>query len=168
MDGGFTRVERDKREYPLGFEHPGVPASTTKPMDPEKIEQLVKRVADQVRAALAAGQKVRYDKFPRQLLLSGTDTTDVVSRPQIVFRGERLVIPAGLARFFNIVDIKIGNRSQLANSTAIPAVTFCETAIGVRLALDAATVAMDIALVVENTSRKMRAFRAALIGTAAQ
>lgn len=137
-------------------------------MDPDKIEQLVKRVADEVRASLMAGQKVRYDRFPWQLRLSGTDPTDVVARPQIVFRGERLVIPAGLARFFNIVDIKVGNRSQLANSTAIPATTFVETAIGVRLALDTATVAQDVTLVVENLSRKTRAFRAAIIGTAAQ
>ena len=99
----------------------------------------------------------------------GTGAIDVVSRPQIVFRGERLVIPSGLvASSFSLIDVKVGNRSQLANSTAVPAQTFTETAVGVRLALDTATVAMDIALVVENITQDNQTFQAALIGTAAQ
>ena len=95
---------------------------------------------------------------------------DVVSRPQIVFRGERLVVPSSIASFFALIDIKVGNRSQLANSTALPAQVFQENAVGVRLALDTAVVAQDIALIVENVSASGSAetFIAALIGTAAQ
>ena len=112
-------------------------------------------------------------EYPLGFFQSGigvcTGAIDVVSRPQIVFRGERLVIPSGLtAASFSLIDVKVGNRSQLANSTAVPAQTFTETAVGVRLALDTATVAMDIALVVENITSDNQTFQAALIGTAAQ
>jgi hypothetical protein len=112
-------------------------------------------------------------EYPLGFFQSGigvcTGAIDVISRPQIVFRGERLVIPSGLtAASFSLIDVKVGNRSQLANSTAVPAQTFTETAVGVRLALDTATVAMDIALVVENITSDNQTFQAALIGTAAQ
>jgi len=112
-------------------------------------------------------------EYPLGFFQSGigvcTGAIDVISRPQIVFRGERLVIPANtVAPFFSLIDIKVGNRSQLANSTALPAQTFAETAVGVRLALDTATVAQDIAVVVENISHDNQTFMATLIGTAAQ
>ena len=77
--------------------------------------------------------------------------------------------PSGTtASSFSLIDVKVGNRSQLANSTAVPAQTFTEVSVGVRLALDTATVAMDIALVVENITSDNQTFQAALIGTAAQ
>ena len=99
----------------------------------------------------------------------GVGVVEVISRPQIVFRGERLVIPSiTVAPNFSLVDIKIGNRSQLVNSTALPAQAFTETAIGIRLSLDTATVAQDIALSVQNISGSPQTFQAALIGTAAQ
>jgi len=112
-------------------------------------------------------------EYPLGFFQSGigtcTGAIDVVSRPQIVFRGERLVIPSNtVAPFFSLIDVKVGNRSQLANSTALPAQTFAETAVGVRLALDTATVAQDIAVVVENISQDNQTFMATLIGTAAQ
>jgi len=99
----------------------------------------------------------------------GVGVVDVISRPQIVFRGERLVIPSvTVAPNFSLTDVKIGNRSQLVNSTALPAQVFTETAIGIRLMLDTATVAQDIALSVQNISGSPQTFQAALIGTAAQ
>jgi len=99
----------------------------------------------------------------------GVGVVEVISRPQIVFRGERLVIPSiTVAPNFSLVAIKIDNRSQLVNSTALPAQAFTETAIGIRLSLDTATVAQDIALSVQNISGSPQTFQAALIGTAAQ
>jgi hypothetical protein len=113
-------------------------------------------------------------EFPLGFFQSGISAImgaiDVISRPQIVFRGERLVVPSSIASDFALIDIKVGNRSQLANSTALPAQVFQENAVGVRLALDTAVVAQDIALIVENVSVSGSAetFIAALIGTAAQ
>jgi hypothetical protein len=81
------------------------------------------------------------------------------------FRGDRLVVPWRTARYFSIIDIKVGNRSQLANSTAIPAQSFVEGAPAIHGRLDTACVAQDIAVVVENISKRTRTFRAVLIGT---
>jgi hypothetical protein len=105
-------------------------------------------------------------------LITGEGTTPgvaavpVISRSQLrVFRGARLVIPSDIAPNFSLLDVKIGNRSQLANSVAIPAETFVEGAVGVRLRLSSAVTAMDIALVVANQTSGTLPFRATLIGS---
>jgi len=96
-------------------------------------------------------------------------TRDVISRPQTIFRGERLVIPAALVGvFFSIEDIKVGNVSQFVASGPVPAVTFSEQGVGVRLALDTAQPAMDVALRVTNLDVAPHDFRASLIGGSAQ
>ena len=92
----------------------------------------------------------------------------VISRPQVVFRGERLVVPSTVSPFFSIIDIKVGNRSQLVNSVALPAQMFIETAVGIRLSFDTAAVAQDVALIVANGSAVATTFQAAIVGTAAQ
>jgi len=111
-------------------------------------------------------------EYPLGFFQSGigscTGAIDVVSRPQIVFRGERLIIPPDIADMFSVIDIKVGNRSQLANSTAIPGYLFTKGPAGTRLALDTATVAQDIAVVVENLMKESQTFMAAMVGTAAQ
>ena len=94
--------------------------------------------------------------------------TDVISRPQVPFLGERLVIPKSTAALFALIDIKVGNRSQLSNSTAVPASTFTECSKEIHIALDPADIAMDVALVVENVTEDSQTFQAALIGTAAE
>jgi hypothetical protein len=103
-----------------------------------------------------------------QVGFPGTTEAPVISRPQVVFRGERMVIPTGVAAFFNIIDIKVGNRSQLTNSTALPAQAFIETAVGMRLSMDTAAVAQDVAIVVNNFNSFATTFQALIIGTAAQ
>jgi hypothetical protein len=109
--------------------------------------------------------------FP-PVTFTGTDTApgvgarSVISRSQLRgFRGERLVIPADIAMNFSVRDIKVGNRSQLGSSVAIPAETFAEPAVDVRLSLDTAITAMDIALVVTNLTSAVLPFRGTLIGT---
>lgn len=109
---------------------------------------------------------------PIGTLVTGTDpvtpvgVVNVISNPQLgTFRGERLVIPESIAVNFSLIDIKVGNRSQLANSTALPALIFVEGGVGMNLALDTATTAMDVALQVENNAPKPLPFMAGLIGT---
>jgi hypothetical protein len=155
------RPLRDLREFPLGF-YEVIPGETRLSRDEAKA--LIKTYKKKLLQYLV-GEIERCPSAPGR---SSVGCVDVVSRPQIVFRGERLVVPSSIAQFFAIVDIKVGNRSQLANSTALPASTFAENAVGVRLSLDTATVAQDIALVVENVSPDTQTFIAALIGTAAQ
>ena len=103
---------------------------------------------------------------------------NVTSRPQVLFRGERLVIPdspaypgqaAGTtqADSFLINDIKIGNRSQLVEATALPARAFAENAVGVRLSLDSASIAQDVVIAVSNVDTSAGTFRAVMFGTSA-
>jgi hypothetical protein len=109
-------------------------------------------------------------EYPLGFFLSGigvcTGAVDVVSRPQIPFLGERLIIPSLIAGSFSLIDIRVRNRSQLANSTAIPARAFQENSRGVKVALDPAWIADHVTLVVENLTEDAQTFMAALIGTA--
>lgn len=100
--------------------------------------------------------------------IAAGDNADVVSRPQVTFRGERLVIPASVGASFALLDIKVGNKSQLVNSVQLPSAVFAENAIGVRLSMDTASIAQDIALQVLNTTASTHDFSAAIVGTAAQ
>jgi hypothetical protein len=94
----------------------------------------------------------------------GAGKTRVLSaRPLVDFTGERLVVqtPEG----FDILDIKVGGKSMLSFSTAIPAHMFAEGKVGVRLRMDEALIGVDLELVVHNGLAEDRPFRAALIGT---
>ena len=102
---------------------------------------------------------------------------NATSRPQVLFRGERLVIPdspaypgqqhATQADSFLINDIKIGNKSQLVEATSLPARAFAENAVGVRLSLDTASIAQDVVIAVSNVDITAATFRAVLFGTSA-
>ncbi len=101
---------------------------------------------------------------------------NVTSRPQVIFRGERLVIPDSPAWMggpmitddFDLLDLKVGNRSQLVEATSLPARAFAENAVGVRLALDTASIAQDIVISVESNDTTSATFKAIIFGTAAQ
>jgi len=95
-------------------------------------------------------------------------TIAITSQPQVIFRGERLVIPSTIAAFggIGVVDIKVGNRSQLLSSQIIPGQVFEEFAVGVRLSLDTAQIAQDVALVIKDLSGVGGTFTAAIVGTA--
>ena len=93
-------------------------------------------------------------------------TAIVNSQPQVVFRPDRLVIPAAIAGSFVVNDLRIGKNSQFANATPVPASVFAETAFGVSLKCDTAQISQVISLNVTNISGGALQFRAALIGPA--
>jgi hypothetical protein len=121
----------------------------------------------------------------------------IIGRPQVAFRGERLTIPSVMgaasapggtfapgtdvtvrAADFMILDVLVGNSSQLASSGGIPGVVFSENAYGVALRVDTAQVAQDVAVrvsyvgplsiasLVSGAGPIVVPFRAAVIGTA--
>lgn len=92
----------------------------------------------------------------------------IISRPQVTFRPERLVIGGAIAASFLVNDIKVGKNSQLTNSAALPGDAFAPTAFGVRLRMDTAQVSMDVVLDVTNISAGALRFNAALFGKAIQ
>jgi hypothetical protein len=107
--------------------------------------------------------------FTRPLVPSNTTNANVVDiqvNPQLPFRGERLIIPSNVANSFEILDLKVGNRSQFVTASPVPAVVFAENGFGVALRMDAARVSQDIHLTVRNITATTLDFRAALLGTA--
>ena len=111
----------------------------------------------------------------RQTGIASGASFNVVSRPQVLFRAERLVIPdspawpgqttATQADSFDVSDIKIGNRSQLVEATTLPGRAFAENAVGVRLSMDSASIAQDIVVAVVNNDVASGTFRGIMFGT---
>jgi hypothetical protein len=89
----------------------------------------------------------------------------IAARPQVVFRGERLIVPSNIAPSFLIQNIVVGKDSQQVAPGAVPAIAFSEVGVGVRLKLDTSQPGIDISLVVQNVSAVPVRFSAALIGT---
>lgn len=102
-----------------------------------------------------------------QLAVAASAQVTVTSRPQILFRGQRLVVPSTVASNFILLDIRVGKDSQFVQSTQIPCQVFIETAVGVLMTLDTAQIANDISLVVQNTDgSNPHDFRAVVFGAA--
>lgn len=104
-----------------------------------------------------------------QLAVASLATVTVTSRPQILFRPQRIVIPASVGTNFVITDIRIGKDSQLVQSTELPAEIFSPTAVGVMLTLDTAQQGCDVSMSVKNTDAgSPHDFRATMFGAAVQ
>ncbi len=91
-------------------------------------------------------------------------TVDIIQRPQLTFRPERIFIPAAIGANFNVADLRIGKNSQFLSAGAVPAAVFSETSFGVRLKMDTCQIAQDIDLRVTNISAGALNFFAAMIG----
>lgn len=109
----------------------------------------------------------RANKFPlgfgSTTVAAGASATIRV-QPQEPFKGKRLVVPSSIGANFTIDDIRVGNRSQLVVSGALPALTFSEQGWGVEVNLDTAQVSQFIELDVTNISGASQVFRGSLIG----
>lgn len=98
----------------------------------------------------------------------GSTSANITKRPQVIFRPERVVIPAAVGVDFQVVDIKVGKNSQFSASGEVPAVVFAETSFGVRLKMDTCQVSMDVTISIRNTNAAQRNFTAAIIGPAVE
>lgn len=104
-----------------------------------------------------------------QLAVASLATATITSRPQILFRPQRIVVPASVGTNFVITDIRIGKDSQLVQATELPAEIFSPTAVGVMLTLDTAQQGCDVSLTVRNTDAGApHDFRATMFGAAVQ
>jgi hypothetical protein len=101
------------------------------------------------------------------LVGAGTSAT-ITARPQtIAFKPQRVTIPATIAPDFTIEDIKVGNKSQLAQSGSLPAEAFTQTSFGVEMDMDTVQTSQDFVIQLTNISGANRTFRAAVFGRAA-
>lgn len=92
-------------------------------------------------------------------------TVQIISRPQQIFRPERLVIGASIAASFLVLDFKVGNVSQFLNSNPLPGETFSNQAFQVGMKMDTAQINSDLVLIVQNTSGGPLRFNASALGT---
>lgn len=92
----------------------------------------------------------------------------IIARPQVLFKGLRLVIPSDIAGDFTIDDLKVGKDSQFVAESSIPARILQEDAWGVLMQLDTTQIAQDVSIAVTNISGADRVFRAGLIGRVAE
>jgi hypothetical protein len=106
-----------------------------------------------------------FDSGP--VLVAAGGAFQVQALPQVTFRSERLVVPSFLAPFFTIDNIIVGKDSQTAvGFSPVPASTYSEVAVGVRLSLKTANLGNTIILAGTNVDVAGHRFRATLIGTA--
>ncbi len=127
-------------------------------------------------ARAAAGASVVRSERPTEsralvigfssLAVAALASSTVTSRPQVLFRPTRLVVPSAVAPSFTIDDIKVGNKSQLIASGAIPAEAFAQTAFNTPLKLDTCQISMDLIVVVTNVTAAAADFRASMFGDA--
>lgn len=100
-------------------------------------------------------------------ILAGASAT-ITSRPQVIFKGQRLVVPSDVAGSFVLDDVKVGKDSQFVAEGSIPARVLQENAVDVAFELDTAQISQDISISVTNIGGAPAVFRAALIGQAAE
>ncbi|HUO51300.1 MAG TPA: hypothetical protein VMT93_02175 [Gemmatimonadaceae bacterium] len=96
--------------------------------------------------------------------IAAGDEEDIEVKPQVLFRGERLAIAQSIARYFDVLDIKVGKDSQLAATGALTGEAFETRAVGVRMELDTAQPGIVITLRVKNIDTAAHDFRAVLYG----
>ncbi len=102
--------------------------------------------------------------FTKSAIAPGT-ATDIEVKPQVLFRGERLAVAPSIARYFDVIDIKVGKDSQLAATGEMPAESFSALAVGVRLELDTASPGITLTITVRNIDTSPQDFKAVLYGT---
>lgn len=131
-----------------------------------RVAEAVKRVEGGTLLKKTTPQKSREFPvgFDSVATIAAGATATLTQRPQIIFRPERIVVPAAVAAFFQIQDVKVGKNSQLVSAGAIPAATFSETAFGVRLKMDTVQISQDLILIVVNIDVAARRFLASMIG----
>ena len=95
-------------------------------------------------------------------------SSTITARPQtIAFKPQRIVVPATIAPDFTIDDIKVGNKSQLAQSGSLPAEAFVQSLFDGMMDMDTVQTSQDFVLAVTNLSGAARTFRAAVYGRSA-
>jgi hypothetical protein len=90
---------------------------------------------------------------------------EIDQKPQVLYRGERLAVPASLVGNFDFNDLKVGKDSQLAAAGIMPTECFSNLSVGVRMELDTAEPGILISLFVTNNAATPQNFQAVLYGT---
>lgn len=100
-------------------------------------------------------------------IAAGASAT-ITSRPQVLFKGQRLVVPSDIAGNFTLDDLKVGKDSQFVADGSLPCRVLQENATMVEFDLDTAQISQDVTLIITNIGGAPVTFRAALWGKVAE
>lgn len=93
--------------------------------------------------------------------------SSITARPQnLAFKPQRIVIPSTIAPDFLITDIKVGNVSQVVQSSTLPAEAFTQQLFDGMMEMDTVQTSQDFVLQVQNIAGAPRNFNAAVYGLA--
>jgi hypothetical protein len=92
----------------------------------------------------------------------------IPAAPQNLFRPERLVIPSDIAFDFGVVNINVGNTSQLVQAVEVPGAMFSEVAVDTNVTFDTAEVGNQLSVQVRNKAAIQIQFTAGVLGTIAK
>jgi hypothetical protein len=132
-------------------------------------ERRNRRVDEHTTAAYPRPRSPSCRHFPVgfvQAQIPAGQTYEIEVKPQVKFQGHRLAVQSSQARYFNIIDIKVGKDSQLAATGEMPAEAFSSLAVGTQMELDEAPPGIVITLIVRNLDpANAQDFGAVLYGT---
>jgi hypothetical protein len=156
-----------------GYEHERHPGAYS-PHRPHQHEHRGDRDHDEMRERRRSYPRVQHQTsaedirmFPigfQMLAIAAGDVEEIEVKPQVRFQGRRLAVAPSIARYFDIVDIKVGKDSQLAATGALSGEALSALAVDVRVELDPAPPGIVITLSVRNNDAVAHDFRAVLYG----
>ena len=135
------------------------------------VKSALRKIAMRNAGAVVENALTRRRRYPLGFVptvVAGGTSALIPSAPQNLFRPERLVIPSDIAFDLGIVDIKVGNQSQLVQSVEVPAALFSEVAIDTNVTFDTAEVGNQVSVQARNKIAAPIEFTAGLIGTIAK
>lgn len=135
------------------------------------VKGALRKIAMRNAGAVVENALTRRRRYPLGFVptvVAGGTSALIPSAPQNLFRPERLVIPSDIAFDLGIVDIKVGNQSQLVQSVEVPAALFSEVAIDTNVTFDTAEVGNQVSVQARNKIAAPIEFTAGLIGTIAK
>jgi len=132
-----------------------------------QIQNILKKGA----GAVIQNQLNRRRRFPIGFAVTSVGAgvnANIPAAPQNLFRGERPVIPSDIAFDFGVTDVKVGNQSQFAQQSEVPAVVFSEVSIDTQMTFDTAEVGNQLSMAVRNKTAGAVEFTGAVMGTIAK
>lgn len=141
------------------------------PAKKQAVRQALRKIAMRNAGAVVENALSRRRRYPLGFVptvIASATSSLIPSAPQNLFRPERLVIPSDIAFDLGVVDIKVGNQSQLVQSVEVPAALFSEVAIDTNVTFDTAEVGNQVSVQARNKSGAPLEFTAGLIGTIAK
>ncbi len=127
--------------------------------------QWVSEISGDCYYQMAPGRSFLWLGTPQDILPG--QQAQICSRPRSSFRPTQIVVPDEIAGHFALVDLRIGNRSQFEHPGEIACSFLTISAIRAHQGLfrfETVQVAMDLTVVVQNTSPEPRRFGALVFG----